>query len=125
MVSHFIGGVEMNRKPWLINLFLLSMLLVFANSLFANSAKFVNAVTAKGQCGHEKIGKLDYLQNSDQNNSYSVTVRTTAMRAGKARESDATHSIKPGGKIHLGCTMSEIMPLTSYTRVIVAESKGQ
>ena len=85
-------------------------------------ATHVNSVIEKGRCGHEGIGKIQYLQNSDQSNSYEVTVKTIEERRGEKMESTKTHGIEAGGKKYLGCTFSEVMPLISFERTIVSES---
>ena len=85
-------------------------------------ATHVNSVIEEGRCGHEGIGKIQYLQNSDQGNGYEVTVKTTEERRGEKTESTKTHGIKAGGKKYLGCTFSEVMPLISYKRTVVSES---
>jgi len=90
----------------------------------AGAGGFVNALTEEGQCGHEGAGKLQYLHNPDQINGYEVTVKTTEMHDGIETTTLKTLSIKAGGKKHLGCTLSEIMPLTSYTLEIVSETKS-
>jgi hypothetical protein len=89
----------------------------------ANDGGFVNAIHEEGQCGHEGIGKLQYLQNSDADNAYEVKVKTTSMQQGESREMLDTHSVEAGGKKNLGCSMSDIMPLTSYSREIVSETR--
>ena len=104
------------------SLFLVCSIQVFAGS--ANAAGFVNSITESGKCGHEGIGKLQYLQNSDKSNGYEVTVRTTETHEGAKKETLKSYSIKAGGKRHLGCNFSDIMPLTTYERTIVSEDKS-
>lgn len=99
------------------------MLPIQTSAKGAGTDSFVNTLTQSGQCGHERVGKLEYLQNPDQNNSYEVTVKTTEMREGKEKDSLKSFQIKAGGKKHLGCSLSSIMPLTTYKRVIVKETK--
>lgn len=117
----------MKSYPRLMSLLLSSLFFVFSIQAFAGPAAtsgFVNSITEKGQCGHEGIGKLQYLQNADKSNGYEVTVRTTEMHEGKKKETLKSVSIKAGGKKHLGCSFSDIMPLTSYERTIVSEDKS-
>ncbi len=107
-------------------LLLIGIFLVFpmrASAETADGSSFVNAIEEVGQCGFQGTGKLQILRNSDQANAYAVTVKTTQMRQGESSETVDTHDIKAGGKKHLGCSMSNIMPLTSYTRIIVSETK--
>ena len=116
----------MKKHSRLMGLLLSSLFLVFSSQVSAGPADttgFVNSITEKGQCGHESIGKLQYLQNSDEDSGYEVTVRTIEMRGGEKKETLKSLSIKAGGKKHLGCSFSEMMPLTTYERTIVSEAK--
>jgi len=111
----------------LVSLFVVGLFYVFSIQVFAGSAdssKFVTSITEEGQCGHENIGKLQYLQNSDKSSGYEVTVRTTEMQKGVKKETLKSLSIKAGGKKHLGCSFSDIMPLISYDRTIVTEDSS-
>jgi len=105
------------------SLFSCTLLAFFASQVLAG-ATFVNSVIEEGRCGHEGIGKIQYLQNSDQSNGYEVTVSTIEMHKGEKKEITKSHSIKAGGKKHLGCNFSDIMPLTSYERSVVSETKN-
>ena len=87
------------------------------------ASSFVTTLAESGRCGHEKTGKLHYLHNPDKSNSYEVTVKTTEMREGKETETLKSFHIKAGGKKHLGCSLSDVMPLSSYQRVIVKETR--
>lgn len=116
----------MKHDPRLIFLLCsaLSLILpVHASAEDAAAESFVTKLTESGRCGHEKIGKLQYLQNPDQNNSYEVTVKTIEMREGIKDEALKSFHIKAGGKKHLGCSLSEVMPLISYQHVIVKETR--
>lgn len=109
-----------------MKLFSSTLLLVFSIQAYAEPANdkgFVNSITEGGPCGQGRVGKLQYLQNSDQSNAYKVTVKTTETHQGNKKESSKSLSIKAGGKKHLGCSLSDIMPFTSYERVIVDETK--
>jgi len=99
------------------------MLPVQATAKSAGADSFVNTLIESGQCGHEGTGKLQYLQNPDQSNSYEVTVKTIKMHRGEEKDTLKSFQIKAGGKKHLGCSVSDIMPLSSYKRVIVKETK--
>jgi len=102
-------------------------LLVFSiqvNAEPASATGFVNSILEAGQCGQGQAGKIQYLQNSDENSAYEVTVKSIAMREGQKKETSKSISIKAGGKKNLGCTLSEIMPLASYERIIVSETKS-
>ena len=112
------------RLPGLIfsSLFLLFSVQVSATA--GDAAGSVISVTEGGACGHNRVGKLQFLQNSDQSSAYEVTVKTIKMQQGKAMESVKSFTVKAGNKKHLGCSLSEIMPLTSYTRTIVSEAKS-
>lgn len=101
-----------------------STLLVLCMSQALAGTTHVISVIEEGRCGHEGIGKVQYLQNSDQSNGYEVTVKTTKERRGEKTESTKTHSIKAGAKKHLGCNFSEVMPLISYERTVVSETKN-
>lgn len=111
----------MSNHSRLSALFVLVFFVSSASQVLAG-ASLVNSVIEEGRCGHEGIGKVQYLQNSDQSNGYEVTVKTTGERRGEKTESTKTHEIKPGGKKHLGCSFSEVMPLTSYERTVVSET---
>jgi len=102
-------------------LFLVLLLQTPVNTAEADS--FVTTLTEEGVCGHEGTGTLQYLKNPDESNAYEVTIKTVEMHKGKEKDTTKTVHIKAGGKKHLGCTLSEIMPLTSYERVIVSETK--
>jgi len=116
----------MKHYPRLIFLLFSGLPLILpvqASAEDAAAESFVNTLTESGRCGHEKIGKLQYLQNPDQNNSYEVTVKTIEMREGNKKETLKSFHIKAGGKKHLGCSLSDVMPLSSYQRVIVEETQ--
>lgn len=116
----------MNNYSRLIVLFCSGLLLILSTQVSAkntDAGSYVTTLTESGQCGHEGIGKLQYLENPDQGNDYDVTVKTIEMHEGKEKESLESFHIKAGGKKHLGCSLSEIMPLTSYKRVIVKETQ--
>ncbi|MDX2417693.1 MAG: hypothetical protein QNK19_09565 [Xanthomonadales bacterium] len=105
----------------------LLLFLVFSMQVVAGPADttgFVNSITEKGQCGHEGIGKLQYLKNSDKSGGYEVTVRTIEMHEGEKKETLKSIIIKAGGNKHLGCSFSEMMPLTTYERTVVSEVKN-
>ena len=115
-----------NYSRFLMSLLLSGLFYVFSVHVFAGSADtsgFVNSISEEGRCGHESTGKLQYLQNSDKDNGYEVTVRTTEMHKGIKKETLKPVNSKAGGKKHLGCSISDIMPLTSYERTIVSEDK--
>ncbi|MGB5487248.1 MAG: hypothetical protein WBN06_07650 [Lysobacterales bacterium] len=117
----------MKNYSRLMILLISSLFLVFSIEVFAepaNTAGFVNSITEGGPCGHGGIGKLHYLQNSDKSNGYEVTVRTTEMHEGEKKETLKSLSVKAGGKKHLGCSFSDIMPLTTYERTIVSEARN-
>lgn len=117
----------MKSYPRLMSSLLSSLFLVFSIQVFSGSddtTGFVNSITEEGQCGHEGIGKLQYLQNPDKSSGYEVTVRTTEMKKGEKKETLKSLNIKAGGKKHLGCNFSEMMPLTTYERTIVSEAKN-
>jgi hypothetical protein len=113
----------MNNYSRLSGLFFPAFLAFFASLALAGASHF-NSVIEEGRCGHEGIGKIQYLKNSDQSNGYKVTVKTTEERHGEKKESIKTHTIKAGGKKHLGCNFSEVMPLISYDRTVVSETKS-
>jgi hypothetical protein len=95
-----------------------------ATAASAENGSFMNSVTEEGQCGHEGAGKLQFLSNSDQASGYEVTLRATVMHEGKSSETLETHTIKAGGKKYLGCSFSDIMPLTSNSWEIDSETKS-
>jgi hypothetical protein len=111
----------MSNYSHLSSLLFLVLFSFFASQVFAG-ASHVNSVIEEGRCGHEGIGKIQYLQNSDQDNDFEVTVKTTEERHGEKTESTKTHKVKAGGKKYLGCNFSEVMPLISYKRTVVSES---
>lgn len=84
---------------------------------------FKNSITEEGECGHENLGKLQFLNNADQASGYEVTLKAKVTREGKISESLETQKIEAGGKKHLGCSFSDVMPLTSYSWSIISETK--
>jgi len=70
-----------------------------------------------------KIAHFFRRYEPDQSNSYEVTVKTIEMHEGKEKETLKSFHIKAGDKKHLGCSLSDVMPLTSYKRVIVKETQ--
>ena len=110
-----------------MGMFLSALLLclpVLASAGPAKDGGFMNSVTEKGKCGHEGVGKSQFLSNSDQASGYEVMLRATVMREGKTSEALESHTIKAGGKKYLGCSFSDIMPLTSYRWEIDSEAKS-
>ena len=87
------------------------------------SGKFMNTITAEGRCGHENAGHLQFLQNSDKVNAYRVMVKTTETHQGISTDSVAQHDIEAGGRKHLGCSLSNVAPLTSYSRIVIGEER--
>ncbi len=77
------------------------------------------------------IGKIWQAANADDRDEYTqtsipiyeVTVKTIEMHEGKEKETLKSFHIKAGDKKHLGCSLSDVMPLTSYKRVIVKETQ--
>jgi len=84
---------------------------------------FKTAITEEGECGHENLGKLQVLTNSDQNSGYEVTLKYKVTQQGEIKESLDTEKVKAGDKKVLGCSFSDIMPLTSYRWSIISETK--
>jgi hypothetical protein len=82
------------------------------------------SITEEGECGHENVGKLQFLKNSDQDNGYEVTLKAKVTQQGKIKESLDTQKVEAGGKKLLGCSFSDIMPLTSYNWSIISETKN-
>lgn len=113
----------MSNCSRLSNLCFPALIAFFSSQVMAGTGH-VNSVIEEGRCGHEGIGKIQYLQNSDQSNGYEVSVKTTEVRHGIRKESTETHGIKAGGKKYLGCNFSEVMPLISYERAVVSETKS-
>jgi len=84
---------------------------------------FMTSITEEGQCGHENVGKLQFLNNSDQDNGYEVSLKYKVTHQGKIDESLDIKKIGAGGKELLGCSFSDIMPLTTYRWSIISETK--
>jgi hypothetical protein len=84
---------------------------------------FMNTITVEGRCGHENAGQLQFLQNSDQENAYTVRVKKTEMHQGAGTDAIEQHAIEAGGRKHLGCSLSDTAPLTSYSRTVLSEEK--
>lgn len=111
----------------LVSMIFSSLFLLFSVQMSAtagDAAGSVISVTEGGACGHNQVGKLQFLQNSDQSNAYEVTVKTIKMQQGNAKETEKSVKVNAGEKKHLGCSLSSVMPLTSYTRTIVNETKS-
>jgi len=89
----------------------------------AEDAGFMTSITEQGECGHENVGKLQFLNNSDQNSGYEVALKYKVTHKGKIDESLDTKKIKAGGKELLGCSFSDVMPLTTYRWSIISETK--
>ena len=81
------------------------------------------SITEAGECGHENVGKLQFLNNSDQDNGYVVTLKAKVTHQGEIKESLETQDIEAGDKKVLGCSFSDIMPLTTYKWSIISEAK--
>lgn len=84
---------------------------------------FMTSISEEGECGHENVGKLQFLNNSDQANGYEVALKHKVTHDGKIEESLDTKKVKAGGKELLGCSFSDIMPLTAYHWSIISETK--
>jgi len=89
----------------------------------ADDSGFMTSITEEGECGHENVGKLQFLNNSDQNSGYEVALKYKVTHEGKIDESLDTKKIKAGGKELLGCSFSDMMPLTTYRWSIISETK--
>jgi len=89
----------------------------------ADDTGFKTSITEEGECGHENVGKLQFLNNSDQDSGYEVSLKYEVTRQGKIKESLDTKKIGAGGKEQLGCSFSDIMPLTTYRWSIISETK--
>jgi hypothetical protein len=89
----------------------------------SGNGEFMNTITVEGQCGHENTGQLQFLQNSDKESAYKVMVRTVETRQGESIEKIEQHAIEAGGRKHLGCSLSDVAPLTGFTRTVVSEEK--
>ncbi|MGA9574247.1 MAG: hypothetical protein WBS20_09905 [Lysobacterales bacterium] len=94
------------------------------NAVTANDGDFMNAIIEGGQCGFEGQGQLQFLQNSDMDNGYKVTLKLTEMRKGSTDEKLKQHDIEAGGKKHLGCSVSDFMPLIRNYWTVVSEEKN-
>jgi hypothetical protein len=102
--------------------------LIIVSSLFSfekidppNTFAFVNVIKQEGQCNMG--GKFDYLTNSDKNNKYDVTIRTSWRQGINKGESDSIEKMNAGEKRSLGCTNDGQVPTTYYTRKVVGETK--
>jgi len=84
---------------------------------------FKTSISEEGECGHENLGKLQFLNNSDEANGYEVALKYKVTHEGKIDESLDSKKVKAGGKELLGCSFSDIMPLTSYHWSIISETK--
>ena len=89
----------------------------------AGDTGFMTSITEEGECGHENVGKLQFLNNSDQNSGYEVALKYKVTHEGKIDESLETKKVKAGGKELLGCSFSDIMPLTTYRWSIISETR--
>lgn len=95
------------------------------NVAHAKSGGFKNHISREGSCGFSKEGKIEYLVNTDKNNSYKVTIRKNWRSGAKSGVSDYTVVSAAGGKSSQGCTASGNIPVTTYSRRVVGESKNK
>lgn len=88
----------------------------------ADDSGLMTSITEEGECGHENVGKLQFLNNADQASDYEVALKYKVTHEGKIDESLQTKKIKAGGKELLGCSFSDVMPLTTYRWSIISET---
>jgi len=83
---------------------------------------FVNSIVDGNKCntfGYEK-----YVQNSDGNAAYTVTVKVVSFKGGEgSKEFQKIVSVPAGGKTYVGCSESPETGGPSYTYSVIGESK--
>ena len=83
---------------------------------------FVNSITDGGKCN--TFGYDKYVQNSDPNAAYNVTVKVEEYKAGSgSKEFQKVVSVPAGGKTYVGCSVSPATDGPSYTYTVIGESK--
>lgn len=83
---------------------------------------FVNKIIKEGQCGN--FGSIDYLENGDPYNSYTVTVQERSYGGhGAPQTTQKSVPIAAGGKVNLGCDKLAGFGSPSVDRSVVGEQK--
>lgn len=86
---------------------------------FNNKVESSNVV-----CGFARSGRVMYLKNSDANKAYMVTVRKKwRTTAGQGGQSDEVIQNAAGARVSLGCSKSDIQPVTTFTWEVVGETE--
>ena len=93
----------MKHKSWLVHWVFATLVVFIAGQVVAGDGHINNPVAEKSKCGHERVGKVQYVKNSADSNSYKVKIQTTEENT------------------HLGCSMSESIPLSACRYTIVSE----
>jgi hypothetical protein len=91
------------------------------SNLTAEEQPLRNVISKEGQCGFVNNGSIDYLLNTDSGNRYRVTVRTYWQGFWDSGQYDQIYINEAGGKLKLGCTQSDDIPITYYNRQVVGE----
>lgn len=116
----------MKRQFYVTGLFLSILalcVLLPVSAATADDDGFVTSITEDGECGHDNVGKLQYLYNPDQDSGYEVTLKAKVTREGEIKESLDTRMVDAGDKKLLGCSFSDYQPLTTYQWSIISETR--
>ncbi|SIO25384.1 hypothetical protein [Halodesulfovibrio marinisediminis] len=84
-------------------------------------ARFDNIIHRSGWCGFANGGQVDYILNTNPRKTYNVTVNIDWRRGIENGFFTETHVVPAGGKVMLGCTQTNNIPVTKYHRRVVGE----
>lgn len=89
-----------------------------SNSAYA----FNNTLSIEDKCGYTKGGAYQYVNNGDPSNAYKVTIREHYKVGGNSGHTDKVVRVSAGSREALGCTISDSIPITKWTREVVGET---
>ncbi|MEZ0576959.1 hypothetical protein [Halodesulfovibrio aestuarii] len=84
-------------------------------------ARFDNIISKSGRCGFASSGQYDYILNTNPRKTYTVTINTDWRRGVEHGFYTDTYTAPAGGKVMLGCTQTNNIPVTKYIRKVVGE----
>lgn len=84
-------------------------------------AGFDCIITKNGICGFAGSGGLDYILNTNPRKTYTATINTKWTQGIKDGFYTNTYKVPAGGKVFLGCSRTNDIPVMSYHRTVVGE----
>lgn len=84
-------------------------------------ARFDNIIHKSGWCGFANGGNVDYILNTNPRKTFNVTINVDWRRGIENGFFTETHMVPAGGKVRLGCTQTNHIPVTKYHRRVVGE----